>query len=25
LPEGFVLENINFVLKGLCGHCSRRP
>jgi Fur family ferric uptake transcriptional regulator len=23
LPSGFLLENINFVLKGLCGHCSK--
>lgn len=23
LPEGFVLENINFVLKGLCNNCSK--
>ncbi|MDR1938716.1 MAG: transcriptional repressor [Tannerellaceae bacterium] len=22
LPPGFLLENINFVLKGLCRHCS---
>ncbi|MFT4072152.1 MAG: transcriptional repressor [Dysgonamonadaceae bacterium] len=22
LPQGFVLENINFVLKGLCDQCS---
>ncbi len=22
LPPGFLLENVNFVLKGLCAHCS---
>ena len=22
LPDGFLPENINFVLKGLCRHCS---
>lgn len=22
LPEGFLLDNVNFVLKGLCNHCS---
>jgi Fe2+/Zn2+ uptake regulation proteins len=22
LPTGFLLENVNFVLKGLCNHCS---
>ncbi|NDV59818.1 Fur family transcriptional regulator [Bacteroides sp. 519] len=22
LPPGFLLENVNFVLKGLCGDCS---
>lgn len=24
LPTGFLLENVNFVLKGLCDHCSRQ-
>lgn len=23
LPRGFVLENVNFVLKGRCDHCSK--
>lgn len=23
LPQGFILENINFVLKGLCDRCSK--
>lgn len=22
LPDGFLLENVNFVMKGLCNHCS---
>jgi Fur family ferric uptake transcriptional regulator len=24
LPSGFLLESVNFVLKGLCRHCSGR-
>ena len=25
LPDKFLLENINFVMKGLCDQCSRAP
>lgn len=25
LPEGFVLESVNYVLKGLCPECAEKP
>lgn len=25
LPENFLLENINFVMKGICNKCSQKP